>query len=42
MLAPAVGEVMANLIAGVPSDPLLQEFSLHRFTGRYANEGLQI
>jgi sarcosine oxidase subunit beta len=42
MLAPAVGEIMANLIAGRPSDPLLPEFSLQRFTGRYASEGLQI
>jgi len=42
MLAPAVGEIMANLIAGSTIDPLLQEFSLRRFTGSYAIEGLQI
>ncbi len=42
MLAPAVGELMASLIAGSKSDPLLQEFSLQRFTSGTANEGLQI
>ena len=42
MLAPAVAEIMANLIAGSTIDPLLQEFSLRRFTGSYAIEGLQI
>lgn len=42
MLAPAVGEIMANLIAGAASDPLLQEFSLQRFIASTANEGLQI
>ena len=42
MLAPAVGEIMANLIAESTSDPLLLEFSLQRFTGRSASEGLQI
>jgi sarcosine oxidase subunit beta len=42
MLAPAVGEIMANLIAESTSDPVLQEFSLQRFTGSSAGEGLQI
>ena len=42
MLAPAVGEIMANLIAESTSDPVLREFSLQRFTGRSASEGLQI
>lgn len=42
MLAPAVGEIMAGLIAGSTSDPLLQEFSVQRFTASIANEGLQI
>jgi sarcosine oxidase subunit beta len=42
MLAPAVGEIMAGLIAGSTIDPLLQEFSLQRFTSCTANEGLQI
>jgi sarcosine oxidase, subunit beta len=42
MLAPAVGEIMASLIAGSTIDPLLQEFSLQRFTASTAREGLQI
>jgi len=42
MLAPAVGEIMANLIAGSTIDPLLQEFSLRRFIGSHASESLQI
>jgi glycine/D-amino acid oxidase-like deaminating enzyme len=42
MLAPAVGEIMANLIAGVRVDPLLEEFSLQRFTANTFDEGLQI
>jgi hypothetical protein len=42
MLAPAVGEIMASLIAASASEPLLQEFSLQRFTAATANEGLQI
>ncbi len=42
MLAPAVGELVTSLIAGSKSDPLLQEFSLQRFTSGTANEGLQI
>lgn len=42
MLAPAVGEIMANLITGSASDPLLHEFSLQRFTASTTNEGLQI
>ena len=42
MLAPAVGEIMANLIAGLKSDPILQDFSLQRFRASSAIEGLQI
>ncbi len=42
MLAPAVGDIMASLIAGSTSDPLLQEFSLRRFAAGTAKEGLQI
>jgi sarcosine oxidase subunit beta len=42
MLAPAVGEIIANLIAGLASDPLLQRFSIQRFAARTASEGLQI
>jgi sarcosine oxidase subunit beta len=42
MLAPAVGEVLANLIAGRARDPLLDEFSLPRFARTMASEGLQI
>jgi sarcosine oxidase subunit beta len=42
MLAPAVGEIMASVVAGSTSDPLLQEFSLRRFTSGTASEGLQI
>ena len=42
MMAPAVGEMMANVIAGAQSDALLQEFSLQRFAAVTANEGLQI
>jgi sarcosine oxidase subunit beta len=42
MLAPAVGETMANLIAGAGVDPLLQEFSLQRFITNTSAEGLQI
>ena len=42
MLAPAVGEIVANSIAGSASDGLLQEFSLQRFSASTINEGLQI
>ena len=42
MLAPAVGEMMANLIQGAEVDPLLQEFSLQRFSTTMSAEGLQI
>ena len=42
MLAPAVGEIVANLFAGLKPDPLLQDFSLRRFSGSSAIEGLQI
>lgn len=42
MLAPAVGEIMAQLIADSNIDPLLQEFSLQRFAANPSNEGLQI
>ncbi len=42
MLAPAVGEIMANLIAGAVVDPLLQEFSVQRFASNPSTEGLQI
>jgi len=42
MLAPATGEMMANLIAGSKSDPLIQEFSLQRFATSTRKEGMQI
>jgi len=42
MLAPAIGEMLANFIAGSTNDPLLQEFSLQRFNGGGVSEGLQI
>jgi sarcosine oxidase subunit beta len=42
MFAPAVGDMLANLIAGDRVDPLLQEFSWQRFATRTIAEGLQI
>jgi Glycine/D-amino acid oxidases (deaminating) len=42
MLAPAVGEIMAQLIGGSKIDPLLQDFSIERFSGSPVIEGLQI
>ena len=42
MLAPAVGDIMANLIAGAGRDPLLEEFSLQRFAANTSAESLQI
>jgi sarcosine oxidase subunit beta len=42
MLAPAVGKIMADLIAGSVIDPLLKEFSLQRFANATGVEGLQI
>lgn len=42
MLAPAVGKMMADLIANSHEDPLLDEFSLHRFEQATSKEGLQI
>lgn len=42
MLAPAVGEMMAELITGSKADSLLQEFSLQRFAASTTGEGLQI
>jgi len=42
MLSPAVGELMAQLIASAGNDPLLPEFSLDRFSSDTAKEGLQI
>jgi sarcosine oxidase subunit beta len=42
MLAPAIGDIMANLIAGAGRDPLLQEFSLQRFAAKTPAESLQI
>ena len=42
MLAPAIGEMLANFIAGSTSDPMLDEFSLRRFNASNVSEGLQI
>jgi sarcosine oxidase, subunit beta len=42
MLAPVVGEIMAQLIAGSKIDPLLQDFSIGRFAASPVFEGLQI
>ncbi len=42
MLAPAVGKMMADLISNGHQDPLLEEFSLQRFTQATSKEGLQI
>lgn len=42
MLAPAVGEMMAQLMVGSKIDPLLQEFALERFAASPMGEGLQI
>jgi sarcosine oxidase subunit beta len=42
MLAPAVGKLMADLIADGCKDPLLEEFSLQRFANVISKEGLQI
>ena len=42
MLSPAVGEMMAELMAGSRDDPLLKEFSLERFSSATTKEGLQI
>lgn len=42
MLAPAIGEIMAQVIAGPKIDPLLQDFSLQRFAASPVVEGLQI
>lgn len=42
MIAPAVGELMAGLVAGAPEDRLLGAFSLQRFSARAKDEGLQI
>jgi sarcosine oxidase subunit beta len=42
MLAPAVGEIMAQLVVGSKIDPLLQDFSIERFSGSPVIEGLQI
>lgn len=42
MLAPAVGEMLAGLIAGRGSDPVLEHFSLQRFARSVEGEGLQI
>jgi sarcosine oxidase, subunit beta len=42
MLAPAVGEIMANLISDQGRDPLVDHFSPQRFARSLAGEGLQI
>jgi len=42
MLAPAVGEIMAQLVAGSKIDLLLRDFSLERFAASPVVEGLQI
>jgi len=42
MLAPAIGEMMAQLVTGSKIDPLFQEFSLERFAASPLSEGLQI
>ena len=42
MLAPAIGEIMANLIASSHTDPVLHEFSLQRFALNTTRERLQI
>jgi len=42
MLAPAVGECLARLVAGGDADPVLEHFSLTRFEGSGRAEGLQI
>ncbi len=42
MLAPAVGEMLARLVATDEADPLLEHFSLTRFAAVGRTEGLQI
>lgn len=42
MIAPAVGELIAGLIADSQSDPLLDDFSIERFTRDITGEGLYI
>lgn len=42
MLAPAVGECLAKLVAGEAADPVLKDFSLTRFADARRAEGLQI
>jgi sarcosine oxidase subunit beta len=42
MLAPAVGEMLANHVAGAEPDPLLSQFSLRRFQHPTFAEGMQI
>lgn len=42
MLAPAVGEMLARLVAGEEADSVLDHFSLTRFAGAGRTEGLQI
>lgn len=42
MLAPAVGEIIANAIIGSKADRLLADFALERFATHTASEGLQI
>ena len=42
MLAPAVGKMMADLIANGDEDPLFEEFTLQRFAEATSKEGLQI
>ena len=42
MLAPAVGKMMADLIARGYEDPLFEEFTLQRFSQATLREGLQI
>lgn len=42
MVAPAVGDLLAGLVAGDAPDPLLEAFSPDRFGTRTADEGLQI
>lgn len=42
MLAPAIGEMMAQLVTGSKIDPLFQEFTLERFAASPLSEGLQI
>jgi sarcosine oxidase, subunit beta len=42
MMAPAVGEILARLVAGGEADPLLEHFSLMRFAAERRAEGLQI